>query len=752
MQIKQTYLALAVLAGFGLALGACSSSSDDPPEMEVAEPMPEPEPHACDAGPSQACVDARAAELAALGDDATVAEANAAREALAEAQTSLAMAEAAAARAALVAAATCTAGTAECVAAHQALVDALMADDSTTVTELAEAQANLASVQSDLMATMSAEARRTMQLTLITNAIEAATTAVSGINDASSADDVANANAAVEAARTAITNAADVAEDVLATHTASVDTLAASLTTAEASWQTAQDASEALANQRAAISTAIGGAQAAVAAVNDDSTDEQVEAADDAITNARLIIASQEDVPAEEKAANNGTLDAIMANLDTAKESRMAAIEDAEEAAEEAAMARAALGKAMRAALEGPTPGTDDALDNLEATNGAVLSATGLEIDPADGRGTFDTGADHTAVTLKAGDAAGALGSWNGTMYSHSEGTGAAKVSNDAVVYTNRGTGKYLSFADAGMTVHTATSAGSDDLVGYYTVDETADLAKIMADAFTHSGTQTHTKANAKEDAVYIRGSFDGANGEYRCTGACSSTNDGKGAPSVLGGVWHFKPDAGAMVHRPDNEYLYYGWWVSKDDKGNPTAASAFAGVVEPTADALDNAGDLTRADLTGTASYVGHAAGKWAMSNALDGTGDAGHFTADAELDATFTGTNPGVTGTIDNFRLNDGDEDPDWSVSLARGGLGASGGTITAPTADATVWSINGNKAPASGTWSGTMYDEAITDPAGGPGDDGSNIPTTVTGTFYSEFSTIGRMVGAFGANKDE
>ena len=38
--------------------------------------------------------------------------------------------------------------------------------------------------------------------------------------------------------------------------------------------------------------------------------------------------------------------------------------------------------------------------------------------------------------------------------------------------------------------------------------------------------------------------------------------------------------------------------------------------------------------------------------------------------------------------------------------------------------------------------MYDEL---PGPAPDGDGSNIPTTATGTFYSEFSTIGRMVGA-------
>ena len=39
--------------------------------------------------------------------------------------------------------------------------------------------------------------------------------------------------------------------------------------------------------------------------------------------------------------------------------------------------------------------------------------------------------------------------------------------------------------------------------------------------------------------------------------------------------------------------------------------------------------------------------------------------------------------------------------------------------------------------------MHDEKA-GPA--PNGDGSNVPTTVTGTWYSEFSTIGRMVGAF------
>ena len=361
-------------------------------------------------------------------------------------------------------------------------------------------------------------------------------------------------------------------------------------------------------------------------------------------------------------------------------------------------------------------------------------------------------------MVLKAGDSAGALGSWNGMDYASSAGTGDAKVTNAARVYTNKGPGKSEPFADAGYTIIPAGSpnAGSVLLISGGTLGDGIALADVMATAFEHQGTQNHPIPD-NNVALKVRGTFDGAPGEYSCTGTCTSTNDGKGGPSALGGIWHFKPDTGAMVHQPDTKYLYYGWWVSKDSDGMPTAASAFAGVVEPSAGDLDNAGDLARSDLTGSATYVGHAAGKFALdyslNKVLDGTSDGGHFTADAELKATFSGgTNPGVTGTIDNFRLNDGTDDPGWSVKLARGTLGNSDGMIERPATNPTVWSIDGVAAAASGTWSGTMYDEM---PGNPPGGDGSNIPTTVTGTFYSEYgastsSVVGRMVGAFGANK--
>ena len=120
-------------------------------------------------------------------------------------------------------------------------------------------------------AAMEADARRTEQLAAINMAIEAARTAVGMVNDESTEQQVDDAKAAVLNANAKIAEAADVSDDMKATHTASVTTIETSLTNAETSWQTAQEASQELDNQRTAISNAIAMARTAVAAVNDDS-------------------------------------------------------------------------------------------------------------------------------------------------------------------------------------------------------------------------------------------------------------------------------------------------------------------------------------------------------------------------------------------------------------------------------------------------------------------------------------------------
>ena len=499
-----------------------------------------------------------------------------------------------------------------------------------------------------------------------------------------------------------------------------------------------------LAAERADINAKITAANTAVTGLTDDASDAAIGAAETAVGTAKAAVTASS-VPDEEKSAFNTAIAAIEGSLGAKKTSIMAAREDA---ADMMRKANAATGKALHAALGGPAAG-GNALANNEASS---LAAAGLTVNAAAGAGSLPAASDPGAVILQAGTSAGSLGDWAGTNYALTSGTGDSKVTNEARVYTNQGAADTEPFGDV-HTVGAADATGADR-PGYVTLDATnaVTLGRIMAALFTHSGTQNHPTPE-RSDALYVRGTYDGAPGEYRCEGTCTSTNDGKGSPSALGGVWHFKPDAGAMVSQPDADYLYFGWWVSKDSDDVPTAASAFTGVIGTIAALTD---DPVSA-VTGSATYAGKAAGKFAMSNPLDGTGSGGHFTADAALTATF-GTNDapnngGVSGTIDNFRLNDGSEDPGWSVALNRaqwGTLGAFTSTADATNtiADGTVWSINDNPAAESGVWSGQMYDEL---PGTAPDGDGSNIPTSVTGTFYSEFSTIGRMAGAFGASKE-
>ena len=519
--------------------------------------------------------------------------------------------------------------------------------------------------------------------------------------------------------------------------------------------------------ERAAINSAIMMARAAVPGVDNDSTDSEVSAAEKAIADARAAIAAATNVPAEEKAANTATVDTLAAQLTSAKMARSEAM-DAAEKAMAAEMAK--VGKALRAALGGAAANTN-ALANIDtATTPVSLGASGLVIDAASGAGSLPDGTggttavDPASVTLKAGASAGSLGSWMGMDYAHTDSD--TKVKNEARVYTNKGSPTTKAFVEKYGPTGTTPNADLAALGHTYSVSArtltfaAAADSNIVSTHFPTAGAQTFTGAQD------LQGTYDGASGKYKCAAAstCAATYTATGIQLSVG--WTFVHESGARVSTPDPNYLYYGWWVSKDKDGGPTAASAFTGVVG-TITAGTSVGTDAPQDIAGKATYTGSAAGKFAMSNTLDGTGSGGHFTADAELRATFgandndapASTNTGgITGTIDNFRLNDGSADPGWSVELHRANWGATAGSFATPADQSlttavdesmgTTWSINDNASPRSGTWSGQMYDEK---PGTAPTGDGSNIPTTATGTFYSEFSTIGRMVGAFGVDKE-
>ena len=85
--------------------------------------------------------------------------------------------------------------------------------------------------------------------------------------------------------------------------------------------------------QREAISSAIAAANTAVGVVTDAATDEEVTAAETAIAAAKKAIADAANVPAEEAAANSGTVSVLETALANAKTSRTTAMDKTGKAA-----------------------------------------------------------------------------------------------------------------------------------------------------------------------------------------------------------------------------------------------------------------------------------------------------------------------------------------------------------------------------------------------------------------------------------
>ncbi|MDD9994066.1 MAG: hypothetical protein OXP75_19890 [Rhodospirillales bacterium] len=605
----------------------------------------------------------------------------------------------------------------------QAAYDAV---DQSMVTgaEAASLQAALAS-QLMTLATMAREAAQKMALSDAAGMIDT--------SDLSTQDLVDAARTAIAGLRGALANAADVSEADKAMYQGMLDAAVMAVDTAQGGIDTATRRM----NQMDALSSASMTLQAALTALAGQApTQDQIDAASAALAALNSAIDDAADLTADETATYQREADNAGAPISTAQTS----LDDAEKtaqdeadriAAEEAAAAAAAMAitaSKLYAGI-GATP--------LLAT--ARSAAYGSGDNAADIAVTIDGG---TPVNLSEDDDAMVddRHGWTGMMFT-AEPDGDAGT-YESVVYSHIGEdmvteGQAFNVAYT-LDATTGETASVTTLTGHAT-------SRVASPSFDQSAGQKTFKPGDNDVRIMLAGSYQGVSGMYYCTAAdravgCSATVADMGF-TLAGGTWTFKPtDPAAKLmdtSAADDVYASYGWWLHKSEDGETFTASAFH------AYRGTDAGTVGIADLRGTATYTGGAAGKYALRSSTGGTNDAGHFTADVMLEATFAEDHE-ISGTIDNFMGADG-MSRDWSVALGASVI-ADGGAIAGDPDDSTdtdpqmtTWTIGDTAADAAGMWSGDLREQ---------GDDG--IPGIATGTFYSTYGLDGRMVGAFGANE--
>ncbi len=384
------------------------------------------------------------------------------------------------------------------------------------------------------------------------------------------------------------------------------------------------------------------------------------------------------------------------------------------------------------------TAGNNGVADEDGVGGMASVTATGL---------TPGVGGDEVTKSAEP-----VLGDWQGTMLTDSIAADAATnpgTSSTVVVYTDIEAPKPVPFGD----VHRLD--GNGNLAMDADADADPHVGLISASAFTHTGRVNHDPdPDSATDVARIRGMFNGAAGEYRCTAAtattCGSIESSAGVRLTAG--WIFDPDSGAMAIMADPSFAYFGWWLNKGTTEG-VEANVFHGVTDGTGDdeLLGLATAATFTPLGGTATYSGSAAGKYALKPSLSAA-SGGHWTADATLTADFgtEAANGTISGMVENFMA--GGEMMDWNVALGATVLTDTAGFDTGddtgnPTSNnAVVWTIDGVDGAVAGAWSGNLR---------GPGD--NNVPTVATGMFSVTHqagteTVVGQMIGAFGAHLDE
>ena len=617
-------------------------------------------------------------------------------------------------------------------AAIAALQAALDAADDVSDADKAQYIVQLNNARADVnraVASIAEQGRVATQTAALMMAADAIDT-----SDLSTADAISAANLAIAGLQAALDNAVDVSDADKAAYVTQLSNARSAVSTAQANLDTMGRQ----ASQRMTINSAVEDATTKVRAVNDDSTDAEVAAAETAIATLKMAIADAADLVGHpEVTIANGLLTGLESELEDATDSRQMAIDAAEEErrnqeaadAERRVAEMIALAAKLHAGISAPTgtagsPAVGDRIAAYNSDDSAIEVSAGL---PADAPAAVELSEDEDAVV-------DALRGWAG-MSLTAEPTGDVGT-YEAVVYSHVGE---ATEGDMFSTAHPYDTTSVDGTNTELAVDTTTAevAARVAIPSFTlDAGTQTY-ELPANTVRVMFSGSYRGVGGTYNCTptggGTDCSISVAASGLTLGGGTWTFKatnPEQ-RLMDTPDTNYASYGWWLHKSEDDETYTASAFHDYrgTDP--------GTVGIATLRGTATYTGGAVGQYALHSTTGGANDAGDFTATATLKATFAEDHT-ISGTIDDFTGADG-ESRDWSVELKEATV-ADGGAIAGPATEGTVWTRGETAADASGTWSGALREQ---------GDDG--VPDIATGTFHSEYGRDGRMVGAFGANTE-
>ena len=611
-------------------------------------------------------------------------------------------------------------------------------------------------------ATETKESRQTTQRTAITRASTTATAAVAEVdNDATDAQ-VTAADNAITALNTAIGNAEDLPPTELAAFRVTRDALTASLnkaktsrTAAQTAATTAQTTESRRTTQRTAITRALTAAREAVAEVDNDATDAQVAAAENAISALNTAIGNaEEDLPEAELEDFKEDLGTLRGQLNTKKGSRSAAQTARDEQTQKAMEAAKDEAKKMFGAIF--------PFAAAGAVGNAAYSNDNTELQVTN-RIDANNSPNPTAISLTEDKNAMLTGNygWDAKKYTDKDADG--NIIAEAVVYADLEKLYGLKFGSTEdnsefkyqLPVAEDDPATTDEdetklrlQADNSPVDFSADTAaevRITQNIAT-SGTTT-VEQNTPNPKRRYSGSYDGVAGTFICpTGptACKAEPTETLQVFKLNNAWRF--EVGSNKNQrisvpPDEDYASYGWWIYKHP-GQDWTASAFH---DYRGDSPSVSG-FTFTGVTGTATYTGGATGWYALSSNTGGTNDSGNFTAKVNITANFgSATDPAtIDGIINTFKGADG-QSRDWTVQLQEitGVDNVSFPSSPSPTGN-TVWTINNGVGDCTNKcqWSGSFHEPSVDTP--------DEAPSILTGNFYTEFGTEGKMVGSFGTKK--